>query len=392
MTDRKKPLLMGMVGGGRDAFIGAVHRAAAALDGEIRLAAAALSSTPDTALASGRDLGLPGDRNYPTWEAMLEGERARAAGNRIDLVSIVTPNNVHFPVARAFVDAGFHVVCDKPMVTTVEEAQELSSLVKERRVVFCVTYNYTGYPMVKQAREMVRAGEIGEVRKVIVEYNQGWLATRLEDTGHKQAGWRIDPDRAGAGGATGDIGSHAENLSHYVTGVEIDGLCADITSFLGRRLDDDANVLLRYANGARGILTASQVCAGQLNDLRLRVWGSRGGLQWHQENPDHLVVKSLDGPDRTFHRGDAGLCDAARGATRLPGGHPEAFIEAFANVYGAAARAIRCGNPDGATGDFPDVTDGQRGVRFIHAVVRSSREGHAWTPLGRAEGVAVAGG
>ncbi len=377
---------MGMVGGGRDAFIGAVHRAAARLDGEIELVAGALSATPQKSLASGRDVGLPGERNYPSWEAMLDGERGRPEGDRIDFVSIVTPNDVHFPVAKAFVDAGMHVVCDKPMVTEVEEAAELVELVEKRGVVFCVTYNYTGYPMVKQARAMVRAGELGEIRKVIVEYNQGWLATKLEATGQKQAEWRTDPARAGIGGATGDIGSHAENLSTYVTGVEIESLSADIKSFLDRRVDDDANVLLRYANGARGILTASQICVGQLNDLRLRVWGERGGLQWHQEDPNRLTVWSLDGPQRVYHRGEAGLSDAARMATRLPVGHPEAFIEAFANVYRGAAAAMRSGggggrSGDGAALDFPGVRDGARGVRFIHAVVESSREGQTWVSL-----------
>ncbi|MHC4415710.1 MAG: Gfo/Idh/MocA family protein [Planctomycetota bacterium] len=370
-----------MVGGGRDAFIGAVHRAAARLDGEIELASGALSSTAAKAQASGRDLGLADERNHPAWEAMLADERGRAEGDRIDFVSIVTPNHVHFPVARAFVDAGFHVVCDKPMVMTVQEARQLAELVERRGVVFCVTYNYTGYPMVKQARAMVQAGELGEVRKVIVEYNQGWLATKLEETGQKQAGWRTDPTRAGVGGAIGDIGSHAENLSTYVTGLEIESLCADLKSFLDRPVDDDANVLLRYANGARGILTASQVCVGRRNDLRLRVWGSRGGLRWHQEDPDRLVAWSIDGPQRVLHRGEAGLCGAAQSATRLPVGHPEAFIEAFGNLYRGVAGAIRGGGPEGSGPDIPNVRDGERGVRFIHAVVRSGREDRAWTPL-----------
>jgi predicted dehydrogenase len=370
---------MGMVGGGRDAFIGAVHRAAARLDGEIEVVAGALSSSPEKALASGRDLGLAEDRNYPDWEALLAGERDRGPGDRIDLVAIVTPNDSHFAIARAFADAGFHVVCDKPMVNTPDEAGDLVRLVDERGVVFCVTYNYTGYPMVKQARDLVASGEIGEVRKIIVEYNQGWLATKLEATGQKQAGWRTDPTRTGVGGAIGDIGSHAENLAAYVTGEEIHSLCADLTSFVeGRPVDDDANLLLRYASGARGVLVASQVCVGQLNDLRLRLWGTRGGLQWHQEEPNHLVVRTLDGPDRVLHRGAPGLGDPAAAATRLPVGHPEAFIEAFANIYRGAAAAIR-----GVEGglDFPDVRAGARGVRFIHAAVESSRRGQQWVTL-----------
>ncbi len=378
----RRPLKMGMVGGGRDAFIGAVHRAAARLDGHIELAAGCLSSTPAKALASGRDLGLHDERNYPTWQAMLEGERGRPPGERIDFVSIVTPNDTHYPVARAFVEAGFHVVCDKPMVVSAQEASGLEGLVKRAGVVFCVTYNYTGYPMVKQARAMVRGGELGEVRKVVVEYHQGWLATKLEATGQKQAGWRTDPKRAGAGGAIGDIGSHAENLVSYVTGLEIESLCADLSTFVeGRRLDDDAQVLLRYAGGARGVLTVSQICVGQLNDLRLRVWGTRGGLEWHQEDPNVLIARGLDGPDRIYHRGAAGLSQQAAAATRLPVGHPEAFIEAFGNIYMAAARAIEHGTADGDAGDYPDVSAGARGVRFIEATVHSSRQGAIWTAL-----------
>lgn len=380
MPSDQRPLRMGMVGGGRDAFIGAVHRHAAALDGHIDFVAGALSSTPDKAVASGRDLGLAEDRCYESWQAMLEGELARPKGDRIDFVSVVTPNHVHYPVARAFVDAGFHVVCDKPMTLTSEQADELVALVQKRGVVFCVTYNYSGYPMVKQARHLVRTGAIGELRKVIVEYNQGWLATGLESTGQKQADWRTDPGRSGVGGAIGDIGSHAEQLVSNVTGLEIESLLADLTSFIdGRRLDDDANVLLRFSGGARGILTASQVCVGGLNDLRLRVWGTTGGLTWHQENPNTLQMTTLDAPDTTYHRGGPGLCEEAQAACRLPAGHPEAFIEAFANVYMSAARAIRTGSDDGPGCDYPDVHQGRRGMHFISAVVRSSESGGTWT-------------
>ena len=317
MSNGDRPLRMGMVGGGRDAFIGEIHRAAARLDGQIDFVAGALSSSPEKSVESGRDLRLAEDRCYPTWEAMLEGELARPEGDRIDFISIVTPNHVHYPVARAFVDAGIHVVCDKPMTLTVDEAEDLASLVKQRGVVFCVTYNYSGYPMVRQARHLVRGGAIGDVRKVIVEYNQGWLATELESTGQKQADWRTDPARAGAGGAIGDIGSHAEQLISNVTGLHIDTLCADLSSFIeGRRLDDDANVLLRFDGGARGILTASQVCIGSLNDLRLRVWGTTGGLTWHQEEPNSLRLTSLDGPDTVHHRG-GGWASARRQSMEL---------------------------------------------------------------------------
>lgn len=372
-------LRMGMVGGGRDAFIGAVHRAAARLDDRIELVAGALSSTPEKARASGRDLGLAEDRIYPTWKALIEGEKKRPAEDRIDFVSIVTPNDSHFAIAKAALLAGFHVVCDKPMVTTLKEAADLEHLVLRSGVVLCVTYNYTGYPLVKQAREMVLGGEIGEVRKVVVEYHQGWLATGLEQTGQKQAHWRTDPARAGAGGAIGDIGTHAESLVSYVTALEIESLCADLTRFVpGRRLDDDAAVLLRFRGGARGVLSASQVCVGQLNDLRLRVWGTRGGLTWHQEDPNVLRVTALDGPERTYHRGAAGLAGPTQAATRLPVGHPEAFIEAFANVYRGAAAAMA-----GETSalDYPSVVDGARGVRFIHAVVASSDAGAEWVDL-----------
>ena len=381
-TSEVRRLRAGMVGGGRDAFIGAVHRMAMALDSEIDFVAGALSSSPDKAVASGRDLGLADERNYSTWRAMLEGEKNLPEGERIDFVSIVTPNDTHFPIARAFAEAGFNVVLDKPMVHTVEQAKELAEVVAGAGVVFCVTYNYSGYPMVKQAREMISAGELGDIRKVIVEYNQGWLAEKLEETGMKQAAWRTDPARSGVGGAIGDIGSHAEQLVSYVTGLELESICADLTAFVpGRRLDDDANVLLRFKNGARGILTASQICVGGENDLRLRVYGSKGGLRWHQEDPNSLSVWSLDGPERVFRRGNGYLGEAAQGAARLPAGHPEAFIEAFANVYRQAAAAIRS-RESGASSDgfdHPTVVDGARGVHFIRTVVQSSRSEQKWT-------------
>jgi predicted dehydrogenase len=369
------PLSMGMVGGGRDAFIGGVHRSAALMDGRIAFVAGALSSTPEKSLASGRDLGLADDRNYPSWQAMIKGELARG-DDAIDFVTIVTPNHTHFEIALGFVEAGFNVVLDKPMCMTVDEANRLVDAVETAGVLLCVTYNYTGYPMVKEARHLVASGAIGDVRKVIVEYHQGWLAEALEETGQKQASWRTNPALAGAGGAIGDIGSHAENLLRYVTGTEIEGLCADLTSFIsGRALDDDASVLLRLEGGGRGILTTSQVCVGQHNDLRLRVWGTAGGLTWHQEDPNTLTVTHADGPDQVYHRGAAGLCDAAVAATRLPAGHPEAFIEAFGNLYAAVTEAILNGE---TTGDFPTAVDGAAGVAFIHACVTSSEKGHAW--------------
>lgn len=371
------PIRLGMVGGGRDAFIGAVHRTAARLDNNFELLAGALSSTPEKALASARDLGL--QRGYASWQEMLAGELALPEDARIEAVSIVTPNHMHHPVAKAFAEAGFHMICDKPLVHTGEQAAELVRTTYERGVVFGVTYNYTGYPMVKEGRRMVRQGVIGAVRKVIVEYHQGWLATRKEAGGdNKQAEWRTDPARSGMGGAIGDIGSHAENLLSTVTGLEIEALCAELTAFVpGRELDDDANVLLRFRGGARGILTVSQVEVGEENDLRIRVYGETGSLAWHQEEPNCLLLKTLDGPAHVLTRGNRYLGEAAAVASRIPAGHPEGFLEAFANIYGGVADAIR--GVEGA--DYPTVVDGARGVAFIETVVASGRAGAAWTPF-----------
>ncbi len=375
-------LRMGMIGGGQGAFIGAVHRTAACLDHHASLVAGCLSSTPDRAIASGQALGLDESRNYPTWQAMLQAELRRKREDRVDFVTIVTPNHVHFEPALAFTQAGIHVVCDKPLVHTSQQALQLMNAVEAARTVFAVTYNYSGYPMVKQARDMVRSGEIGELRKVVVEYNQGWLSSKLEASGQKQADWRTDPARSGAGGAIGDIGSHAEQLTSYITGEHISEICADLTTFVpGRLLDDDANVLLRFRNGARGVLIASQIEIGHENDLRIRVHGSKGTLQWRQEDPNHLVVASEGGPERIYRRGNGYLGAAAKSASRLPPGHPEAFFEAFASVYNNAFAAMRAGDggPDAAaTYDFPGVADGARGVRFIERVVESSRSDRKW--------------
>ncbi|HEX7002795.1 MAG TPA: Gfo/Idh/MocA family oxidoreductase [Trueperaceae bacterium] len=372
-----RPLKLGMVGGGRDAFIGGVHRMAARLDGNFDLVAGALSSDPDKAKASGKELGLPADRNYGSWEEMLQGERALLEGERIDAVSIVTPNHVHHPVAKAFVEAGINVICDKPLTTSTDKALDLVEAAQAKGVVFAVTYNYTGYPMVKQARDMVRQGMLGELRKVIVEYNQGWLATKLEDQGAKQAEWRTDPERSGIGGAIGDIGSHAENLVATITGLELESVCAELTTFVpGRRLDDDANLLIRYQGGARGVLIASQIEVGEENDLRIRVYGSEGSIAWRQEDPNQLVFKPLEGPAQIYTRNGGGyLSKASMAHSRLPSGHPEAFIEAFANVYGNVAAAIR-----GQEADYPTVVDGARGVHFIEKTVESSRSDRKWTP------------
>jgi len=380
-----RKLRYAMVGGGRDAFIGAVHRHAMALDGHYEFVAGALSSSPEKAQASGRDLGLAEARNHGTWQDLLADELKRPPDERIDLVSIVTPNHLHYEVARAFVEAGFHVVCDKPLVHTSAQADELVACVAAQGTVFAVTYNYTGYPMVRQAREMVRSGVIGAVRKVIVEYHQGWLATQLESTANKQADWRTDPARSGIAGAIGDIGSHAENLAATVTGLEIESLCADLTSFVpGRRLDDDGNLLLRFTNGARGVLIASQIEVGNENDIRLRVFGERGMLDWRQEDPNHLIHAPLDAPRMILTRNAPWLSDAAKRACRLPAGHPEAFIEAFANLYVGVATDIHARIADGvpaspAEADYPRIADGARGVRFIEKTVASAASAQKWT-------------
>lgn len=371
-----------MVGGGQGAFIGGVHRMAMALDGRYRLVAGALSSDAERARASGRELGLADQRSHARWQDLLEDELRRPREERIDMVSIVTPNHLHYEVARAFTEAGFHVVCDKPLCHTSEQAEELVQLSRRHGTVFGVTYNYTGYPMVRQAREMVASGALGTLRKVVVEYHQGWLARNVESS--KQAEWRLDPQRSGIAGAMGDIGSHAENLVATVTGLQLESLCADLTSFgAGRTLDDDASLLLRFAGGARGAMLASQVEAGCENDLRLRVSGTLGTLMWRQEEPNRLEFAPLDGPRQMLTRGSPWLGEAARRATRLPGGHPEAFIEAFANVYLGVAEAMAAASagraPATHEADFPTVADGARGVRFIETTVASARSEAKWT-------------
>jgi predicted dehydrogenase len=375
-----------MVGGGRDAFIGGVHRKAAALDGQIELVAGALSSSPDKARASGRDLFLADDRNHGSWQELLADELKRPPEQRIDFVSIVTPNHVHYPVAQAFVDAGFHVVCDKPLVHTSVQAQALVEAVARQGTVFGVTYNYTGYPLVRQMRHMVQSGVIGTVRKVVVEYHQGWLATAVEANGSKQAAWRVDPALSGLAGAMGDIGSHAENLLSTVTGLTIEAICADLSAMgAGRTLDDDGNVLLQLSGGARGVLIASQITTGSENDLRIRISGSEGSLSWAQENPNQLLHAPLDGAPRLLTRASAGLCEAATRASRLPTGHPEGFIEAFANVYLGVAADIRARlagvTADPVAADYPRIDAGARGVRFIEKVLESAASAQKWTSM-----------
>ncbi len=374
-----------MVGGGPGAFIGAVHRMAAALDGEYEIVAGAFSADPAKSRETGAELGLADGRVYPSYEAMAEAEAALPEGERIEAVAIVTPNHLHHPVAKAFMERGIHVICDKPLTTTVEDAEELCRLAQEHDVVFAVTHNYTGYPMVKEARQRVLGGELGTLRKIVVEYSQGWLRTLLEADGQKQAEWRGDPERAGVSSALGDIGSHAHNLVRYVTGLEARRLFADLGTVVeGRQLEDDATVLLDLDGGVRGLLIASQISTGERNHLRLRVYGSEGALDWVQESPNRLRLIDADGTERILHRATGQLSADAAAATRLPGGHPEGFIEAFANVYRGAAAAVRASarvGPDDDDGPeptgppFPTVQDGAYGVHFIHKAVESHNAG-----------------
>ncbi len=382
MTEKVK---MGMVGGGRDAFIGAVHRMAARLDGRIELVAGAFSSDPAKSKASGEDLGLDPSRVYPDYQTMAAAESKLPENERIDFVSIVTPNNVHFPPAKTFLEAGFHVVCDKPMTFDLAEAKALREVVKSTGKVFALTHNYTGYPMVKEARELVRNGDLGKILKVVAEYPQGWLIQPIDAEGQKQAAWRTDPARTGASSCIGDIGTHAENLSRYITGLQIDELCADFTTFVpGRRLEDDGNLLVRYQGGAKGVLYASQISVGEENNLGIRVYGTKASLEWHQEHPNELVVKYPDAPRKIYRRGNSYISETAKRFTRLPFGHPEAFIEAFANIYLEAARAVeavKAGKPIPPDIDYPTVEDGVLGMAFIATAVASANNGSTWTKL-----------
>ena len=391
MTTLNRKLRMGMVGGGPGAFIGDVHRKAAVMDGGVELVAGAFSSSARKSKQKGRELNLDPKRAYASYDQMIEKEIARPEGDRIDFVTIVTPNHVHFPVAKAFLEAGFHVICDKPMTFDLREARALKKIVAKNRKVFALTHNYTGYPMVKLARDMIRQGDLGKIRKVVVQYPQGWLSTRLESTHQKQAEWRTDPKRSGAAGCIGDIGTHAENLAEYVTGLRITELCADLSTFVkGRKLDDDGNILLRFQKGAKGVLHASQISVGEENNLAICVYGEKAGLEWRQEDPNDLHLKTPDGPKQVWRRGNdyvGAKSPAAGRATRIPAGHPEAFLEAFANIYVNATDAIRARilreRPDPLALDFPSVDDGLRGMLFIETVVKSSKSNRKWTKMPR---------
>lgn len=386
MLPTKRKLNMGMVGGGPDAFIGAVHRQAASMDGLIDFVAGAFSSDPKKSAQAGKDLMLDPSRVYSSYQEMAEKESQLPEGERIDFVSIVTPNHVHYPVAKCFIEKGFHIVCDKPMTTTVKDAESLCRLVKKHKVVFALTHNYTGYPMVKEARELINKGTLGDIRKVVVEYPQGWLSTFLEGEKQKQAAWRTDPKQAGPSSCIGDIGSHCENLVSYMTGLVMESICADLTTFVKKRkLDDDGSILVRYKGGARGILFASQISIGDENNLRIRVWGTKASMDWHQENPNYLYVRYGDGPEKVYKHGNDYLTAVAQHNTRLPFGHPEAFLEAFANIYVNAARTIAARiagkKPDKFDLDFPTVQDGARGVHFIGKAVESAKRGSRWTSM-----------
>lgn len=380
--DRK--IRMGMIGGGEGAFIGPVHRMAAELDGEVELVCGAFSSDPDRSRHSGQALyRLPAERCYPDYHTMLQAESALAPDRRMDFVTIATPNHLHFDAAVSALDAGFHVVCDKPVTHQLADAQALLERLKGSDRLFCLTHNYTGYPMIREAAALVASGALGSIRRVNCEYLQGWLATAEESAGNKQAEWRTDPARSGAAGCFGDIGSHAQNLLEFVSGQTVSSLCADLSAWVpGRKLDDDGNVLIRLAGGARGVISASQVAVGEENGLKLRVYGEKGGLAWSQTEPNSLTLKWPDRSVEVRRTGGPGITAASTAAARLPAGHPEGYLEAFAVLYRDFARDVLAVGA-GATPslNFPGIEDGVRGLRFIEAVVQSSAEGGRWLEI-----------
>jgi len=383
-TTASRRIRLGMVGGGRDAFIGGVHRIASRIDDRYELVAGAFSSTPEKSRDSAADLGVAADRAYGDYVEMAKRE-ARLK-NGIEAVAIVTPNHMHFPVAREFLKRGIHVICDKPLTSTLADARKLAKAADASGALFVLTHNYTGYPMIRQARDMIASGELGPIRLVQVEYAQDWLSEKLEETGQKQAGWRTDPARSGLGGSTGDIGTHAFNLASFVSGLELDQLCADLDSFVeGRQLDDNGHVLMRFEGGAKGMLWCSQVAPGNENALKLRIYGEKGGLEWAQADPNYLWYTPLGQPKQLLTRNGAGATAAGQRVSRIPGGHPEGYLEGFANIYSEAAEAIvahRDGKPvpDGVL--FPSIEEGLAGVAFVTACVDSSRRGGTWVKFG----------
>ncbi len=380
-TSKPKRIRLGMVGGGRDAFIGGVHRIASRIDDNYELVAGAFSSTAEKSLASAADLGIAEDRAYADFETMAREEAQREDG--IEAVSIVTPNHLHSAAAISFLKQGIHVICDKPLTSTLEDAKTLVTETEKSGALFVLTHNYTGYPMIRQAKAMIADNQLGDIRLVQAEYPQDWLATKLEDTGQKQAGWRTDPSRSGLGGSIGDIGTHAFNLASFVSGLTLHSLCADLDTFVdGRQLDDNAHVLLRFEGGAKGMIWSSQVAPGNENALRLRVYGSKGGLEWSQEDPNYLWYTPLGEPKRLLTRSGSGATDAANDVSRIPAGHPEGYLEGFANLYTEAAHAIQARRDNSKiTNLLPTVQDGLTGVAFVTAAVASSNNGGTWETL-----------
>ncbi len=375
----KRRLHAGIVGGGQGAFIGSVHRIAAELDGQALVVAGAMSSNAEKAKLSADAWFL--DRSYGSFQEMAQAESKRPDG--IDFVIVATPNHMHFPVAKAFLEAGIHVVCEKPMTFSLEEAEQLVKLVESKKLVFALSHNYTGYPAVRQARAMMKQGLVGDVRKVLVEYNQDWLMEPLENSGQKQAAWRTDPSKAGISGCVGDIGTHAENLLEYITGIRIKSVCADFTTFIpGRQLEDDANILLRLENGGKGTLVCSQIACGEENNLRIRIYGSKAGLEWHQQDPNTLIHKPEGKPWEYFRTGLGYMSDDAKAMTRIPPGHPEGYLEAFGNIYKLAIADVRrAKGGQKLEGGYPTVRDGLRGLQFLVKTVESSQKGAVWVDL-----------
>jgi predicted dehydrogenase len=380
-----KKIKMGLVGGGPGSFIGPVHFRAARMDGHIELVCGAFDVDPARSKAAAGIYDVSPDRAYGTWEEMFDQESRLPEGERMEMVSITTPNHLHFPIAMRALEKGFNIVCEKPVTISLDEAEKLARKVDESGLLFALTYTYTGYPMVKEAKHLVSNNELGSIRKIVVEYPQGWLSTPLERTGNQQASWRSKPEFNGPGGCLGDIGVHAENLAEYITGLQISELCADLNSFVhGRELDDDVAVLLRFETGARGVLWATQIAAGEENNVTIRVYGEKGGLEWRQHDPNTLLLKMLDKPVQILRAGVnySNLSEITRWNLRTPGGHPEGFIEAFANIYKNMAHAIRQKREnlpvDPAYLDFPGVHDGVRGMKFIEKVIESARSTDKW--------------
>ena len=382
----RRKIRMGMVGGGPGSMIGPIHRLAARLDGEVELVCGAFSRDPERSRETAESLHLPAERVYPDYRAMMQGEAALPDGERMDFVAVVTPNDSHFPIAKAALEHGFHVLSDKPATKSLDEVEQLAASLQQSGLLYGLTHTYAGYPMIKQARSMIAAGALGRVRKVLVEYPQGWLAEAGIEAHSRQAAWRLDPNQAGVSSCVGDIGSHAAQLSEYVAGTAISEICADLNAVVdGRQMDDDATVLLRFENGARGVLIASQICAGEENNLKLRIYGEKGGLEWQQHDPNTLWLKWIDRPTEMLRAGGPGLTELALANCRTPGGHPEGYLEAFANHYRNFAGQIRARLEGRAAtaieSDVPDIVDALRGMRFIEATVSAASTDQKWHRL-----------